>query len=94
MGIEGNGTTHLDGNVLAGLLSELFAVDITTASSRCHSCGDIAELARSMVYVDPTGYVVRCSHCDDVLMVIVEEAESFCLDLQGMSLLRVPREVF
>jgi hypothetical protein len=90
-GIEGNGTAHLDGNVLAGLLSELFLVDVTAASGRCHSCGDIAELARAMVYVDPTGYVVRCSNCDDVLMVIVEEPDSICLDLQGISLLRVPR---
>lgn len=91
--MEGNGTTHVDGNVLAGPLSDLFAVDITTASARCNGCGDIAVLARAMVYLDPTGYVVRCSHCDDVLMVVVAEAENLCLDLRGITLLRIPLEL-
>ena len=44
-----------------------------------------------MVYADPTGYVVRCGKCDDVLMVVVEEPDSICLELRGMSWLRVPR---
>jgi hypothetical protein len=43
------------------------------------------------VYPDPTGYVVRCSQCDDVLMVVVEEPDSVCLELRGMAWLRVPR---
>ena len=32
-------TTHLDGNVLAGTLGEVFAVDITTTVGQCASCG-------------------------------------------------------
>ena len=30
-------TTHLDGNVLAGTLGAVFAVDITTAVGQCAS---------------------------------------------------------
>ena len=31
--------THLDGNALAGQLSDLFAFDITEAVGRCTNCG-------------------------------------------------------
>jgi hypothetical protein len=84
-------TEPLDGNALAGPLSEIFAADITMASARCLGCGDVAEVARARVYPDPTGYVVRCSQCDDVLMVVIEEPDSFCLELRGMAWLKVPR---
>ena len=33
---------HVDGNALAGVLSELFRFDVTTARMRCASCGDLA----------------------------------------------------
>jgi hypothetical protein len=81
----------VDGNSLAGPLSEIFAVDLTTALARCLGCGDVAEVARARVYPDPTGYVVRCAQCGDVLMVVVEEPDSVCVELRGMSWLKVPR---
>jgi hypothetical protein len=82
---------HVDGNSLAGPLSELFAVDLTTASARCLGCGDVSELARAIVYPDPTGYVVRCAQCEEVLMVVVQEPDSVCIELRGMAWLKVPR---
>ena len=81
----------VDGNSLAGPFSELFSVDLTMATARCFVCGDVSELARATVYPDPTGFVVRCGRCDDVLMVIIEEPDSICLELRGMSWLKVPR---
>ncbi len=81
----------VDGNSLAGPFSELFSADLTTATARCLGCGDVSELARATVYPDPTGYVVRCGQCDDVLMVIIDEPDSICLELRGMSWLKVPR---
>lgn len=82
---------HVDGNSLAGPLSELFAADLTTATARCLGCGDVSELARATVYPDPTGYVVRCAECADVLMVVVEEPDGVCIELRGMAWLKVPR---
>ncbi|MES2092955.1 MAG: DUF6510 family protein [Actinomycetota bacterium] len=81
----------VDGNSLAGPLSELFSADLTLATARCLGCGDVSELARARVYPDPTGYVVRCGHCDEVLMIVVEKVDSICLELRGMSWLTVPR---
>ncbi|HEY0259619.1 MAG TPA: DUF6510 family protein [Lacisediminihabitans sp.] len=84
-------TGHVDGNVLAGPLSELFRFDPTTASARCASCGDVSVLARAMVYVEDHGLIVRCCTCDDVLMIVVQEPEGSSIDLTGMSWLRVRR---
>jgi hypothetical protein len=84
-------TGHVDGNVLAGPLSELFRFDVTTASARCVSCGDVATLACAMVYVEPASLIVRCRNCDDVLMVVVQDPDLVCVELRGMAWLQVPR---
>ena len=39
-----------DGNTLAGPLSEVFAVELTTAAGRCRSCGTTSDLATFRVY--------------------------------------------
>ena len=81
---------HVDGNVLAGPLSELFRFDLTTTSGECRHCGDVAVLARAMVYLDPSGYVVRCSSCGEVLLAIVTTAKRTWLDLSGIAGLQIP----
>jgi hypothetical protein len=62
---------YLDGNVLAGPLSELYGVDRTGDTGRCAECGQQATLAESRVYIGP-GMVARCANCDAVLMTVVE----------------------
>lgn len=81
---------HVDGNALAGPLSELFRFDLTTTSGQCRHCGDVTVLARAMVYVDPSGYVVRCCSCGDVLLTVVTGPERTWLDLGGISGLQIP----
>ena len=83
-------TTHLDGNVLAGPLAELFAFDATTASARCIGCGHVALLASAMVYLDAMGYVARCAGCDSVLATIVSGEGRTWISLQGVSALEIP----
>lgn len=79
----------LDGNALAGPLGELFNFDFTTAEGECRHCHDTAVLARAVVYPDPSGYVVRCSVCGEVLLTLVQSAERVWLDLSGVAGLRV-----
>lgn len=96
---SGNGRTthhtpdspHVDGNVLAGPLSELFQSDLTTASALCADCGSLAKLAQAMVYTDPMGLVVRCVNCDSVLLTIVETGQETCVDLSGITRLLISR---
>lgn len=81
---------HVDGNALAGPLSEYFRVDVTTAIGRCAGCSDTAQLARAMVYPDQMGLVVRCRNCNDVLMTVVIGPDRSWLDLSGISSLQLP----
>lgn len=80
---------HVDGNALAGVLTELFRFDATTARARCASCGDLAVLARAMVYGGDQGLVVRCAECGDALMVIVRTPGHTRVQLRGMAWLEV-----
>ncbi|WP_285113494.1 DUF6510 family protein [Leifsonia sp. fls2-241-R2A-40a] len=76
---------YLDGNAAAGMLSEVFAADVTTALGCCVHCGDESVVARGRVYVDEHGLVLRCSVCGDVLAVASEHAGRLFLDLRGLA---------
>lgn len=80
---------HLDGNVLAGPITGIFAFEPTTAQGQCQSCADIAALGQAMVYGQPMGFVARCGNCDNVLIVIVERAGQKSLNMRGLRWLRV-----
>jgi ribosomal protein S27E len=82
---------HVDGNALAGPLSEVFDFDVTTASVRCASCGATAMLAEAMVYEKPHSFIVRCASCDAVLIVVLQKAHSTELDLSGTAWMQIPR---
>ncbi|HUK70945.1 MAG TPA: DUF6510 family protein [Streptosporangiaceae bacterium] len=62
---------HLDGNALAGPLSEIFAVDLTVAAGRCANCGRTGPVAALHVYVRAPGLVGRCPGCDAVMLRLV-----------------------
>jgi hypothetical protein len=82
--------TYLDGNAAAGALSELFAMDVTAAVTRCDGCGQTGVFAESRLYVDAPGLVARCSGCDAVLLRVVTTPNDTYLDLRGLTYLRVP----
>lgn len=78
--------THLDGNVLAGVAADLFAVDISVAIGQCKACRDVATLTHSLVYGAPMGFVARCRNCAAVLVVIVERPGGTRADTRGIRL--------
>ncbi|MEQ7129139.1 DUF6510 family protein [Actinopolymorpha sp. B11F2] len=81
---------YVDGNALAGPLQEVFAVDVTGATSRCASCGRTGPVATLHVYTHAPGLVGRCPGCDGVVLRLVRGPESAWLDLRGTVFLRVP----
>jgi hypothetical protein len=83
--------SHIDGNVLAGPLSEVFGVDVTAAIARCAGCGDLAPLAMAMVYLKPSSYIARCHLCDSVLLTLIQSRDNNWIDLTGLSAISVPR---
>jgi hypothetical protein len=73
----------LDGNAIGGLLLELFGTELTAAPCVCGGCGAREQLARLDVYLDCPGVVVRCRHCEDVMLTIVRRGERTWIDLRG-----------
>ena len=84
-------TTHLDGNAIAGVLMEIFAIDMTDARGECANCGDVAPLADTRVFMDAPGIVIRCRSCGGVLATIVDDGTHRRINLQGMGWLDVAR---
>jgi hypothetical protein len=78
----------LDGNAAAGILQDLFAVEMTAAMGTCDNCGARAEVARARLYRG-AGLVLRCSSCEAVLMTIVSAGERSWIDLRGVRALEL-----
>ena len=49
----------LDGNAAAGILSEIFALDMTEASVTCGGCGAVAEIGAARLYGGTMGAIFR-----------------------------------
>jgi len=79
-----------DGNLLAGPLADVFAVEVTTSIASCGGCGRSSAVAELVVYGPDPGLVARCPGCADVLLRLVRTPDSVWLDLSGTSTLRVP----
>jgi hypothetical protein len=75
---------HLDGNAAAGLLAEVFGGDMTSATETCAHCGSAAAIAAARVYTAGPGTVLRCPHCDDILMSIAWTGR-FSVDTMGIA---------
>ena len=73
----------LDGNSIGGLLGEIFAAEMTSASSTCAGCGAVNPVGRVDVYVNAPGVVVRCPACQSILMRVVRGRDRIWLDLSG-----------
>ena len=79
----------LDGNALAGALSEVFAVDVTAAIGQCAHCRSSRPIAETVVYLNAPGMVARCASCDAVVLRMVRDAGRAWLDLRGLVSLQV-----
>jgi Family of unknown function (DUF6510) len=74
---------RLDGNAAAGLLREVFAAEMTAAVGTCDGCGATEAVGAVHVY-RAAGTVLRCPHCDAVLMKIVSDGTRVWFDLRGV----------
>ena len=78
----------LDGNAVAGLLQEVFAVEMTTALGTCGKCG-AADAVGAMHVYRGAGIVMRCPHCDNALVRIVKDDRRVWIGFQGVRTLQV-----
>ena len=73
----------LDGNAIAGLLQEVFAVEMTTAIGNCANCGATEPVGAIHVYRG-AGFVLRCPYCDNVLAKIVKNQTRLWIAFPGV----------
>jgi hypothetical protein len=78
---------RLDGNACAGMLRQVFAQDMTTATAACATCGAVGQIGRQHLYDFPQGpgAVLRCFVCESVLMVVVHIEGRHRFAAQGMA---------
>lgn len=85
----GNADLRVDGNALAGVLREVFVHEMTSARVKCEGCGEVEPLGAEHVYLQAPGIVVRCRHCDGVLLVITQRDGGYLLGFQQVGWLEI-----
>ena len=78
----------LDGNAVAGLLQEVFAVEMTTAIATCGACGAAEAIGATQVFRG-AGIVMRCPHCDNALVTIVKDDTRVWIGFAGVRTVQV-----
>jgi len=81
----------LDGNALAGLLHELFDVEMTVAPVVCAACGRNGELGSLWAFTESPGYVLRCPACQNIVIRMTVTPHQVYLDARGAAYLRIPK---
>jgi hypothetical protein len=76
----------LDGNAAAGILSEVFVPDLTTANATCANCGTARALGALDVYAHGMGTVMRCPGCEAVVLRVARTRTQLWLDPTGARL--------
>jgi hypothetical protein len=88
----GSAATALDGNAVAGDLGDVFAFDVTVATTRCATCHHTHAIATLRAYMRAPGLVLCCASCGAVQIKLVRAPGRAWLDLSGVEVLEVPRD--
>jgi hypothetical protein len=82
----------LDANATAGLLYEIFGVEMTASPTECAHCGNESEIGTLLAFTQGPGIVLRCSACENVVLRIVQTPDAIYLDARGAVFLRLARQ--
>jgi hypothetical protein len=81
---------YLDGNAAAGILSEVFTAEMTSAMGTCAECGARNALGAARLYAQAPGAVLRCPSCMAMLMCVVRFPDGgIVVDLSGIQRIRM-----
>jgi len=81
----------LDANAAAGVLQEIFGLEMTAAPTECANCGNEAEIGTMLAFTQGPGIVLRCSACENVMIRIVQTPQAIYLDARGAVYLKLTR---
>jgi hypothetical protein len=81
----------LDGNAAAGILNEIFALEMTTSPVECASCGRENEMGALLAFMQAPGLVLRCPVCECIILRVVQTPDNFYIDMRGAVYLQLKR---
>ena len=81
----------LDANATAGLLYEIFGVEMTASPTECANCGNEAEMGTLLAFTHGPGIVLRCSGCEQVVLRIIQTPNEILLDARGAVYIRLEK---
>ena len=79
----------LDGNAVAGLLYEVFGIEMTTSASECATCGRTGELGSLHAFTHAPGVVLRCPTCHAVMLRVARTPRGTYVDARGLVYVRL-----
>ena len=74
---------HIDGNGIAGLLSEIAGADMTAVLRTCQSCRARRPVGEHLAYRS-AGVVLRCPSCADVAIVVGMQETRLVVEWHGV----------
>jgi NAD-dependent SIR2 family protein deacetylase len=89
--IDQNRDLVLDGNAVAGVLQEIFAIEMTIAPVRCAHCGREGEVGSLLAFTQGPGIILRCPTCEKIILRVVRTPQMIYLDARGAAFLSIPR---
>lgn len=91
--LDPDAAPFVDANAVAGMLHEVFALDVTAAEGTCAGCGRTTHLGRARLYGRLPGVVLRCAACGHVLARLVATPRHLRFDLGGLTSVALARPV-
>jgi hypothetical protein len=82
VGVLGDNARWLDGNGVAGLLTEVFGAEVTAVVRTCGRCGTAAPVGAHRAYLS-AGVVLRCPVCAGVAIMIVRLPDRDVVQVRG-----------
>ncbi len=86
-----NRSLVVDGNAVAGMLEEIFSMEMTASPTECAACGYEGEMGTLLAFIAAPGLVLRCPGCSHVILRIVSTPWAVYLDARGAVYLRLER---
>jgi len=81
--------SRLDGNVVGGILGEVFPFEMTSVLTTCAGCGFTDPIGAFAAYVHGMGTVVRCPSCDTAVIRLSRVRGRYWMDMRGTRILRI-----
>jgi hypothetical protein len=79
---------HAGRHAAAGLLQDIFVPEITTAQIQCAACSSAAAVGDLREYAASMGAILRCPHCDGVLLRAVYTPGGRWVEMAGARYLK------